>query len=177
MPTPMLSLTSFFTIAEREYQSFTFDAGARTTVRNIILAFCIGIILAAIYMLYQKRVPGAIIRAYLHASAHDSASARTPEELGLTRNPLLRYELKHNLTLKRFLREADRKPGHEELVEQAYVRYYIPEGLKYRAEIRYDKKGSGLFSLILTIVITVALGIAVIKLLPAVLGLFDNFIK
>ena len=48
-------LTAFWEIAEREYQSFSFDTQTRTTVRNIILAFCVGIILAAAYMFYQKR--------------------------------------------------------------------------------------------------------------------------
>jgi uncharacterized membrane protein affecting hemolysin expression len=54
MPAPMLSLASFFTIEARDYQNFSFDADARTMVRNLILAFCIGILLAALYSLYQK---------------------------------------------------------------------------------------------------------------------------
>ncbi len=173
MPTAFLSVRSFFSIAEREYKSFTFDASDRATVRNVILAFCIGIILAALYMLYQKRVPGAVIRAFLRAEAFSEEAAKTPEELGLANNPFYRYELKHNLTLKRFLRAVEKSEDENEL----QTRYFIPEELKYRAEIRYDKKGSGLFSLILTIVLTVGLGIAVIKLLPAVLTLFDNLLK
>lgn len=173
MPTVFLSLGSLFSIAEREYKSFSFDASDRAAVRNVILAFCIGIILAAAYMLYQKKVPGAVIRAFLRAEAFSAESAKTPAELELASNPFYRFELKHNLTLKRFLCAAE--PEQEADVTQ--TRYFIPEELKYRAELRYDKEGSGWFSLILTIVLTIGLGIAVIKLLPAVLSLFDNFIK
>ena len=161
-------LTAFWEIAEREYQSFSFDAQTRTTVRNIILAFCVGIILAAAYMFYQKQVPGAVVRAILRAEAFSAESAKTASELGIDRKRLLCHELERNTTLQRLIRtvEADGE-----------VRHYIPEELKYRAEVRYEAKGNGLFGLIFTIVATIALGIAVIKLLPGILSIFDNFLK
>ena len=166
-------LASFWEIAEREYTNFKFDAAARTTARNLIFAIAVGIILAAFYMAYQKQVPGAIVRAILRAEAFSEENAKTAEELGLTKNFFIRHELKKNQTLKRLIK---RVKTVETEGEDAVVRYYIPEDLKYRAEIRYDKKGNGLFGLIFTIVATVGLCILLIKLLPAILSLFDYII-
>ena len=76
--------------------------------------------------------------------------------------------MERNTTLQRLIRtvEADGE-----------VRYYIPEELKYRAEVRYEAKGNGLFGLIFTILVTLGLGILLIKTLPAILGLFDYILK
>ena len=169
-----MPLLGFFDIAERQYSSFSFDAATRTTVRNIIFAFCAGIILAAIYMMYQKQVPGAVVRAILRAEAFSAEKAMTAEELGLSKNFFFRYELEHNLTLKRLIQRVE---SENDEGEGAPTRYFIPEELKYRAEVRYDKKGNGLFGLIFTVVVTVILGIVIIKLLPAVLTLFDKILK
>ncbi|MBR6727543.1 MAG: hypothetical protein IKM08_05075 [Clostridia bacterium] len=180
-----LPLASFFDIAPREYANFTFDEAARTTVRNIILAFCIGVILATLYTLYQKQVPGAIVRAILRAEAFTPDSAKSAEELGLVKNPFFRYELRRNMTLKRLIKtvrpedvkkkdEKEAAPQESDTATEPVLRYYIPEELKYRAEIRYESKGNGLFGLIFTVVVTAGLGILLIKLLPVILILFDN---
>ena len=96
-----LSLASFFTIEARDYANFSFDASARATLRNVILAFCIGILLACLYTLYQKLVPGGIVRAILKAQAHTPEAAKTLTELGLDKNPLYRFELRRNTVLKK----------------------------------------------------------------------------
>ena len=57
----------------------------------------------------------------------------------------------------------------------AEVRYYIPEELKYRAEIRFEQKGNGLFALVFTCAAAVGLAVLVIALLPWFLGVIDKF--
>lgn len=172
-------LTSFFEIAPREYASFTFDEGARATARNLIIALCVGIILAAFYAFYQKQVPGAVVRAILRAKAFDPESAKTAEELGLQKNPFLRRELRKNMTLKRIIKVVQPPKSESGEAENTTEepRYYIPEEMKYRAEVRYENKGNGLFGLIFTIIVTLGLGILLIKTLPAILGLFDYILK
>ena len=229
MPAPMLSLASFFTIEARDYQNFSFDADARTMVRNLILAFCIGILLAALYSLYQKQVPGAIVRAILREKALSPGSAKTAEELGISKNPLMRYELQHNTVLKRLVHTVgeekdqtppqssapasetsdatpdapaqdiapacedtptdapacdpdpvpaqDPAPTRDDTFAHTPARYYIPEELKYRAETRFDTKGSGPFSILLTICVTIIIGVALIRFLPGLLGIIDNLMN
>ena len=194
MVAPVLSLASFFTIEAREYSNFTFSEGARTTVQTVIYAFCIGILIATLYSLYQSRVPGAIVRAFLRAEAFSPETAKSPEELELVKNPLFRFELWHNATLRRFLlpvtedAEAAKEAEAAEKAEAAEeadnaedneqpTRYYIPEELKYRAELRYEKRGSALWSLILTVVLTLGISILLIKLTPVVLSVVDKLLK
>ena len=56
------------------------------------------------------------------------------------------------------------------------MRYYIPQELKYRAEVRFDKQGSGPVGLIVTLALTLLLSIALIRLLPALLGVVDRLL-
>ena len=169
-----LSLASFFSIEARDYTSFTFDAGARATARNVILAFAVGILLAALYAFYQKNVPGSIVRAILRAEAFDESSAKTAAELGLGKNVFLLFELKHNATLKKLVTRVSREAAEGETAEEAY---YIPEELKYRAEVRYEKEGNGPMALIVTAVLTVVLAILLIRLMPTLLTVADNLLK
>lgn len=178
-----LSLASIFTIEAREYANFSLDASARTTLRNVILGFCVGILLASLYMLYQKLIPGGIVRAILRLEAHTPEAAKTLGELGLDKNPLYRFELRHNVALKKLvLCASEQKPNEpeaevKEAQSAAEERFYIPEEKKYRAELRFDKKGNGVAGLLLTATLTVVLAILLIKLTPAVLGMVDNLLK
>ena len=184
MTQKMLSLASIFTIEARDYVHFSIDAATLAAVRNVILGFCIGILLASLYMLYQKLVPGAIVRAILRAEAHTSETAKTLAELGLDKNPLYRFELRHNAMLKKIVLCASaQKSNEDESTDDAaenaaqQERFYITEEAKYRAELRFDKKGNGVLGLVLTAVLTVVLAILLIKLTPVVLGMVDNLLK
>lgn len=57
------------------------------------------------------------------------------------------------------------------------ARFYIPEALKYRAEVRYEQRGSGTLPLILTVVACIAIAILLCRFLPALLGLADGLIN
>ena len=236
MPLQSLSLFSFFNIEAREYANFTFDAAARGMTRNVILGLCAVMLLVSLYALYQKYIPGAIVRAILKAKAHSKDTAKTTEELGLEKNPLVLMELKFNLSLKKLLRMANdeedaAEPTAEALAEDAeteaeneaeiqadtdaaaeaeadtrengeaqngttaitdetaeenaakedasyeLARFYIPEELKDRAENQFNKAENNPFALLIATGIIAVFGIALIKLLPWILTIFDNFIK
>ena len=53
-------------------------------------------------------------------------------------------------------------------------RFYIPEDLRYRAEFRYDRRGSGWPMLILAVAATVLIAFLLCRFLPSVLGLLDG---
>ena len=161
----LLSLASFFTIEAREYANFTFDAAARNTLRNVILAFCIGILLASLYTLYQKLVPGNIVRKLLGAQAHTPETAKTLAELSLDRNRLVAYELSHNRVLAGLIKTVE---------GEGDTRYYIPEELKYRADVRFEEKGFGVAALLLTAVVVAGLALALIAFFPVFLSIIDN---
>lgn len=55
-------------------------------------------------------------------------------------------------------------------------RFYIPEVLRYRAEVRYTQKGSGVLPLILTIFLTVVASGLLCRFLPDLLGLVNKLL-
>ncbi len=52
-------------------------------------------------------------------------------------------------------------------------RFYIPEDLRYKAEVRYDKAGSGVKNVVITAVIAVVATALICRFLPQILGLAD----
>ncbi len=57
------------------------------------------------------------------------------------------------------------------------ARFYIPEELRYRAEVRFDKKGSGWLPVLLTAVVAVFLAAILCWLLPDLVRFADNLIS
>ncbi|MBE6603241.1 MAG: hypothetical protein E7636_02760 [Ruminococcaceae bacterium] len=164
MRTP-LSLVSLFTLEAKEYENITFDQSDATMVTLLILGICVGIVLSSLYTLYQRSVPGSLVRALLRAAALSPDSAKTLAELDLSKKGLLGFELRHNLVLQKTVQKAEG--------EGSDTRYYIPEALKYRAEGRFDKKGNGPLQFILTVFLSIGLAILLIKLIPFVLAMID----
>ena len=56
------------------------------------------------------------------------------------------------------------------------ARFYIPEDLKYRAEIRFEKKGSGWIPVLLTAIGSLIGAAVICYLLPDFIGLLDQLI-
>ena len=55
-------------------------------------------------------------------------------------------------------------------------RFYVPEDLRIRAELRYEKAGSGIRGFLLTAVVAVAAAILLCRFLPNLLSLADNIV-
>ena len=165
MTNTVLSLASFFKIGARDYQNIAFDANARAIAAWVIWGIGIGIVLLSLYSFYQRRVLGGVLRLLIRENAISEETAKTAAELGLSGKRVLLFAVKHDATLKKMIKTVE---GEEE-------RLYLPEEQKYRAEVRFEEKG-GAVSLIVTAVLTFGACLLLVKLLPAVLGLFDNLI-
>lgn len=177
MPVKSFVLASVFSIEAQNYANFTFDAETATLTRNVILAFAIGVILAALAAFYHKSVPGAIVRSLLRAEALSPETAKTAEELSLHKNFFYRYELRRNITLKKLILSVEATETAADGEEYTVLRYYIPEEKKYHAETRFEKKGSGPIGLLLTAALTVVAAILLIRAVPVALKIIDNMMK
>lgn len=174
MSTATLSLASIFTIEAGNYEHFRFDAQSATSLRNIILAMCIGIIFAALCTMYQRYIPGSFIRAILRAEANTPETAKSLAELGFEKNIFVRMELRRGtLLLKHLSFIENAEDGEEKKRPSESARFYIPEELKYRSELRYETKGSGPVQFILTVVLTFGIAILLIKVIPLLLSFVD----
>lgn len=84
--------------------------------------------------------------------------------------------------------QTEKKPEMSELRSQdrltgalrpdfTVARFYIPEDLKYRAELRFEQRGSGWLPVLLTVVLSVVGAALVCWVLPDFVQLLDNLIS
>lgn len=121
----------------------------------LAVALCAGFFLSALYAYFSRAAAGRFVRALLRAEIFSAEVAKTPEELGI-KSRILTRSLRDGAYLRRVIQRAE---GEEN-------RYYIREEDRYRAAVRYEKKGNDLFALIITEVLIVALGVALFLLAP-----------
>jgi hypothetical protein len=175
MSPPISPLAGFFSIPAKAYEHFTVTYATAQALTAIIIAICVGVILAALYNFYIRRVPGGVVRLLLSRGALSPETALCAEELGLVDHPFALWELLCGVTLRHVVCAVRDESEDAESVN-AKTRFYIPEDKKYRAESRFEQKGNGAVGLAVTCVLAVVLGILLIKLLPVVLAMVDNFL-
>ena len=154
---------SLFTLTVKEFENITFTEQTATGVQLVVWGLAIGFFLAALFSLYQRFVVGAPIRALLRLLALSPESAKTEEELGIGGNVLLHRALTKNTSVQKLIKKTEGEP----------CGYYIPEELKYRAELRYEKKGNPFLQIVLAALLSVVIGVAFIKLIPLFLSMID----
>ena len=183
-----------------EYDNLGLTVSDFKMICAIICGFCIGMIIAVFASLYTKRVLGDLVRATIAADALSPESAKTLYELGFADKLLMRRAVAKSVSLRRVLkcreeeefisdlnakreeyskkREENRKlPKFKESeykIDPSADSFFIPEELKYTAEIKFDKKGASLRSAIATSVIVIIAFIAVMIALPELLEFLDG---
>ena len=173
-----------------QYENFSFGNQV-VTYRMIIIALCLGIIIASAVMLYKRRVLGRMIRALLSREAFGAESAKSLSELSLCGEAAIIASLRHG-TLGRMLPSV-LKDAHDEkmrvLIEGGEKRriksfspvpredrYYLPvdEGMREKLVKLFSEKGSGVLSFVLTVVLTVAAAGVLFSVVPWLLGFLDG---
>lgn len=152
------------------------------SVKLMILGLFIGLSLAGFGALYDKRVLGESVRAILRKEAYTPETAVTLSELGYARNSIVRHSVRKSVTLRRVVRcveeekflaeQEQRRAEHEEkrksdkslgrFRELEYTfdlendHFYIPEEIRYMADVKFEKKGSSwLGAIVFTLVMLV----------------------
>lgn len=187
------------------YENIQLTSNTFFSVQSIIIALFLGMIVAAVMSLFQKRTLGDLVRALDRESCYDAERAKTLEELGLLRSAVIKQALRSGTSLRRVVRcvgedeyiasQAEKRAAFEQ--EQAAVerksarkkwhdipyrydfmsdRFYIPEDKAFGAITHFNKKGSDPLMLALTVVICIALMVLCCFLLPEMIKLADNFV-
>lgn len=190
----------YFTPDYGDYQYIELGEGSMFSLQSIVLAFIIGIILASIAAIFNKRVLGEFVRKLLSEEIHSPEKAQTLEQLGYLKNTTIRSALKHGTTLRRvvkcveeeaYLAEMEQKRAEFEaantdprvkfkeipfVMDVSAAHFYIPEDMRYMSDIKFDKKGTNWLVFGGVIVGAVAMGLLVIWLMPQLLQMLDNFL-
>lgn len=185
----------YFSVELGTYENFSVGAGTATTVRNIILALMIGFIAASVMTAYTRQGLGGFVRKLLREECLSPEQAKTLMELGYFRSSMIRRELSRGTTLRMVVRQCE---AHESLDSQENeapsnekpesnsqkttkidfltARFYIPEDLRYRADVRFDAKGSSWGLVAVSAVISILAAALLCWLFPDVIALADNII-
>ena len=162
---------TYFSIRFGAYDNFSVSEQTASIVNKMIPALIWGIIIASIATVYCRRVLGDFVRTLIKKEALSPESGVTLFETGAFRSTVLRRELCHSAFLKKvvFCREEQEflaAKGKDATYKIDFTKdhFYIPEDLKYRAEVRFNQKGS-----------TWLYAAAAIILVPTVVGLLCRF--
>lgn len=191
----------FFTVELHPYEHFNFSLSAGATIRNTILALAAGLILAAFFTVYTRTKLGGFVRKLIADGCLSEDSAKTLYELGYFRDAAIRRHLARGGPLSMVVRSVaapaeNADPGELPPQKKAAkswknfflpapknkpdfptARFYIPEDLRIRAEIRFEKKGSDKRTLIATVIAAVIVFSLLCQLVPEILQMADNLIS
>ena len=189
----------YFSVETGRYQHLELGSGSLITLQSIVLGLFVGVIIAAGMVCYDKNRLGAFVRALVKEQCLWPEKAQTLYDLGFMRNSGVKASLRSPNQLGRIVHCVE-KEAYDKQVEEARAAYiaehgddkdffmpvyrinfdtdhfYIPDEEHYRAEIRYEEKGSGWRAFVLVLIIAVIGAALVCFLLPDMLQLVDNLI-
>lgn len=188
----------YFTPHYGEYEHIQVGTSSMVSFQMIVVAFFIGINIAAIMAVFDKRVLGEFARKLICEEALTPEKAMTLSELGFYKNTAVRSNLRSGSTLKRVVRCVEEEQYNATLdkkrqefeasggknfraapfkIDFETAHFYLPEDMKYTAEIKFNKKGTNWLTVLGVFVGSFALMIAAFWLFPDILQLIDNFLS
>lgn len=155
-----------------------------SSMEMVIWCIYIGLMIAVIFMFYQRQVIGAFVRALLKADAADAASAKTLNDLGFSKNYPVRNALRKGGVLRKLVWESEDNyienengvliSARQKPMDVNTARFYINDDNRIRAELRYSAKGSDIFMLIITALVALMLAYLAVTFLPDLLNLIQT---
>ena len=188
-------------VALAAYENLNMEGGSLISVQSIVIGLFIGMTLAGFGAVFNKRVLGGFVRLLLKEECLSPEAGKTLPELNYADKLVLRYAVRRSVTLRRvvrcreeeeYLRQmaemqehyAERRAEDPSLpkrfrqkpfrVDPDAHHFYIPEDLKYTAEVKFEQKGTTWPGAILFVILMAAACVAVLAVLPHILGLVDE---
>ena len=190
-----------FIASENTYEHI--DMNGTVPIQWVVIAIFVGIAIAAVAAVIEKRVHGAFVQKLIDDGCLSAESAKTLPELDFADKLLIRYSVAKSVNLRRVVRCREEEKFDADNLEVA-LRYgemrkenpklpktfkprsfkvrpdehhfYIPEELKYTAEIKFDRKGTSLKNTVVSLALIVVALVVVILFLPSVLNLVDGVV-
>lgn len=196
-------LNDIFSLELGQYENLGFGDFAFMNLRNIIFGLILGIIFASYLSIFNKRVYGDFVRSLIGENCSSPETAKTLSELGYMKNSAVRSALKSGNAYRGIIRcpEAEEYYASREQARGEYearvaasgekapafnspeykfdfttARFYIPEEKHFTASERFEKKGTSVLSAVVITVVSLVLFWAILKFLPDILQLLDNFV-
>ncbi len=189
----------YFSVDVGRYEHISIGSGSLVTLQKVVLGICFGVIVAAGIACYDKNRLGAFVRKIVKEQALSPEKAMTLEELGFSRNGGVKASLRSANKLGRIVHCVEKEQYQKQVdaAREAYItehgseegffmpeyrmdvkndHFYIPDEEHYRAEIRFENRGSGWRAFILVCIVAVVAAALICFLLPDMIQLVDNMI-
>ncbi len=167
------------------YRNFTLENGFFSLGQFVFLLMA-ALMLASVAVYLQKNVVGSLVHRLLREEACDEASAKTLGALGLSRNFLVRRALRRrDSALRRVVRYVGEEVRDEEgrlrpvrdSIDYENARFYVPEALRVRAEVRFSREGNDLRALFVALAVFFVAAFVLIRVLPTVFSWADALLS
>lgn len=123
-----------------DFSFFVTEGYKKADLNIILISIFIGIIAASIAIVYRRYVLGNIVKRIVEKKAFSEESAITLDEMGY-KNIFMKFALRDGSTFK--------KTVHRVKTEGQAARYFIPEEIYMREEIKYVKKNTNVVGIII----------------------------
>lgn len=184
-----------------DMSNYKYINGESVRIIPIIMGIFIGFCIACVMVVFDKRVLGDFVRQLLSEECLSKDRAMTLSELGYLKNPIIRGALKSNVSIRRVVKCVEEEAFYEDVerlraeyeaanagkralpfksprfrFDASTMHFYIPEEMKYTADVKFEKKGTNPVTLLLGILVFAALALVALFLLPDLLQMVDNAI-
>ena len=188
---------------ETVLEHLNMDGSSFAMVRMIVIGLIIGLCLAAYAAVFNKRVWGGFVHQLLREECLSPETGKTLPELRCAQKLWLRYGVRCGTNLRRVVRcreeedylrrmEEERATYEEKRkldpslpkkfketpfrVDPDTHHFYIPEELKYMADVKFAQKGNTWLGAVIFTVVMVIVGFALLMALPYLLSLINDLV-
>ncbi len=185
------------------YDNLKLGGGSLISVRLIIVGIFIGVCLAAFASVFNKRILGAFVRKLLGEECLSPESGKTLPELGYADKLFIRNGVRRGVNLRRVVRCREEEEYLARMAEQEATyeerrrsnpalpkkfrpesfrvnpdehHFYIPEDMKYVADMKFEQKGTTWGGAVLCVILMAAALVAVLLVLPKILELVNDLV-
>lgn len=147
--------------------SFLFER-QENSLTMIVSSLFIGVIIACVAMLYHQLFLGGIVRRIIEKKAYSPEDALTVEQLGYSnKNIFIKFALRQNSTFRKTVHSPEDQPD----------RYYIPESIRMREEIRFRSKGNSVFGILLAVLVFLVVAYVSLTVVPWFIDSLNDIIS
>ena len=157
-------------------ETITLGDNPITTLNIIIWSLYIGFMIGIAVTLYNRLILGGLIRKLIDRGAMTEGSALSSAEVGC-KNPLIRFSLREKSTLRRIVHMSGDTETTRSREPFDKARFYIPDENIHRAEVIYGNSGTGLVSILLSILAFFIVVLISFFVIPNLLQMLTNFIS
>lgn len=175
-----------------EYSNINLGALGNTSLRLIIVGIFVGLALGGFVAAYNKQVLGRFVRHLIGEGCLSPESGRTLPELNYADKLMIRRAVRKSPSLRRVVKCAEEEAYWQSLAEKTPKarkkiadfridpdahRFYVPEDMKYMAEVKFEGKGNTWVGAVATAAGMIVFMLIVLGALPFLLSLLNDFLE